>query len=62
MVRLLLWKDAQVDLKTATGWTALHEATKNSSLEIIDVLLHRGENFSNDVIKSSTIFSRAKSM
>ena len=44
MVRLLLWKDADVDLKTPTGWTALHEAAKNSTLEIVDILLHKGAN------------------
>jgi ankyrin repeat protein len=42
MVRLLLWKDADVDIKNDAGWTALHEAAKNSTLEIFDALLDKG--------------------
>ena len=45
MVRLLLWKDADVQQRhKTTGWTVLHEATKQASLEICDILLHRGAN------------------
>jgi len=41
IVRLLLWKDADVDIKNKAGWTPLHEASKNGSLEICSALLHK---------------------
>lgn len=44
VVKLLLAKDADPNLKTARGWTPLMEASRRGNIPIIETLVKKGAN------------------
>ena len=55
IVRLLLSKEADVNLRNKDGWTAFHIAARAGSVEILELLLAQDPNLKCNVINLTCI-------
>ena len=55
IVRLLLSKEADVNLRNKDGWTAFHIAARAGSVEILELLLAQDPNLKCNIINPTFI-------
>jgi ankyrin repeat protein len=59
VVRLLLDRGVEIEVKDTDNWTALHYAARNGHLEVIKLLLNRGAEIEAKTTDNSTAFHYA---